>query len=674
MHGINMFRGLEITFSLTTIILLLFVLPASIVSAQELNSAPIMQNISPQYILEGERHELNVSATDPDDDNIILDIISKPTGAEFTDNGNGSGTFIWTAAYTGPNSSENSPIEITFRASDGQASTIMAVELNVINNNRNPYMVMPDTIVVQSGSYMEFEVYGYDPDFDQTSWNMLDIPEGLIFEDGNPGKAWWLTSYSDSGYHNAIMEISDIFGASDTSEVVLNVLQTEVFSLSIDTTSVYPGEVAELGINLMNLEEVAGLNLLINYDPSVLTLIDINKSEGRIDGWEYFTYATHVNGLNGDVRITATADIGDDTVTPSLAPGDGPIIWLTFQTSFDLNYAGFSAPVNFVFRDVVLEDDNTMTSPDGEKITQDMINYDGGYIRIKDVSLNTIGDVNLNGVVFEIGDAIYLTNFFINPIAYPLSPVQLLNSDVNRDGYGGTIADLVYLINALLSLNYSSNKIPAGEITAEIFNKVENDKILLAYESEIELGGLHLILKSENNNIAEIKLSRQMELAGMKIKYASNGNLTRLIIYSDEGYVMPSGIKEFLEISNNSIFDIREIQLSSIDGYLIEAAIKDGANAIIPGRFMLYQNFPNPFNPFTEIKFELPKTAEVSLKVFDILGREVISLSNGLIPAGEHKVVWNGRDNLGRPVGSGIYFYLLQSENFSDKKKMILLK
>lgn len=89
----------------------------------------------------------------------------------------------------------------------------------------------------------------------------------------------------------------------------------------------------------------------------------------------------------------------------------------------------------------------------------------------------------------------------------------------------------------------------------------------------------------------------------------------------------------------------------------------------IPSEFFLYQNFPNPFNPTTEITFDLPRTTHAKLTVFDLLGREVATLTNGTIQAGEHRITFDGRQ-----FPSGVYFYQLKAAEFSQTKKMLLLK
>jgi photosystem II stability/assembly factor-like uncharacterized protein len=89
----------------------------------------------------------------------------------------------------------------------------------------------------------------------------------------------------------------------------------------------------------------------------------------------------------------------------------------------------------------------------------------------------------------------------------------------------------------------------------------------------------------------------------------------------------------------------------------------------IPSTYMLKQNYPNPFNPTTKIKYQIPKLSFVTIKVYDVLGSEVVSLVNEEKPIGSYEVKFDG---MGLP--SGIYFYRLQAGSFADTKKMVLMK
>jgi hypothetical protein len=85
--------------------------------------------------------------------------------------------------------------------------------------------------------------------------------------------------------------------------------------------------------------------------------------------------------------------------------------------------------------------------------------------------------------------------------------------------------------------------------------------------------------------------------------------------------------------------------------------------------YKLVQNYPNPFNPTTTIKYEIPETGFVTLKIYDVLGREVATLVNAKREAGRYEAEFNAKG-----LSSGIYIYRIQASNFVESKKMILLK
>jgi len=94
----------------------------------------------------------------------------------------------------------------------------------------------------------------------------------------------------------------------------------------------------------------------------------------------------------------------------------------------------------------------------------------------------------------------------------------------------------------------------------------------------------------------------------------------------------------------------------------------------IAGRFSLEQNYPNPFNPSTTISYRLPVESKVELVIFNMLGQKVRTLFSDKQPAGEYKIVWDGRDGNGRAVSSGVYLYRLQAGTYVEAKKMTLLR
>jgi hypothetical protein len=117
-------------------------------------------------------------------------------------------------------------------------------------------------------------------------------------------------------------------------------------------------------------------------------------------------------------------------------------------------------------------------------------------------------------------------------------------------------------------------------------------------------------------------------------------------------------------------------QINSVNNFINQIAMFDtintGINQIgteVPSKYELSQNYPNPFNPSTTVKFNLPKAGDVSLKLYDILGKEVDNLFTGFLSAGYFQINFNAS-----ALSSGVYFYRLETENFADIKRMLMVK
>ncbi|MFC1481149.1 carboxypeptidase regulatory-like domain-containing protein [Candidatus Neomarinimicrobiota bacterium] len=143
-------------------------------------------------------------------------------------------------------------------------------------------------------------------------------------------------------------------------------------------------------------------------------------------------------------------------------------------------------------------------------------------------------------------------------------------------------------------------------------------------------------------------------------------------IYDGEVQLLTVTVRSL--VADPAAISIASAEAIGSSGKLTEAVIESASSAV-PTEFSLEQNFPNPFNPSTTINFNLPVSGNAKLVVYNLLGQEVRTLSTGLMDAGTYKAVWNSRDNLGRKVGSGMYFYRLVLDNkVVATKKMLLMK
>jgi hypothetical protein len=139
-----------------------------------------------------------------------------------------------------------------------------------------------------------------------------------------------------------------------------------------------------------------------------------------------------------------------------------------------------------------------------------------------------------------------------------------------------------------------------------------------------------------------------------------------LLLLTDRGHQIPIAFGAPVELPD----DVGRLSLLAGSPSYLE----QGAQSLLPRLVTLYPNFPNPFNPRTAIRFALPSESHLALEIFDVLGRRVRVLADGTLPAGTHDLIWDGTDNSGRRLGSGVYLYRLSSGIQSYSGKMLLLR
>jgi hypothetical protein len=126
------------------------------------------------------------------------------------------------------------------------------------------------------------------------------------------------------------------------------------------------------------------------------------------------------------------------------------------------------------------------------------------------------------------------------------------------------------------------------------------------------------------------------------------------------------------ELSNSPLLFVASATSNAVRSR--QAPDAPATEMVLPKTYALQQNYPNPFNPTTHIRYELPQATHVTLAIYNALGQEVHRLVDRHQSAGYHLVVWNGRDEQGKPMPSGIYHYRLQAGDFVATKKMMMAK
>ena len=169
-----------------------------------------------------------------------------------------------------------------------------------------------------------------------------------------------------------------------------------------------------------------------------------------------------------------------------------------------------------------------------------------------------------------------------------------------------------------------------------------------------------MVLLSDNNNSINDTISGDL----MFLSSTSRFNLS-----PGESYEAV-----YAYVCGNSLNELYDNAVLAKEKYDLATDIKDNFAGQLPDNFILNQNYPNPFNPTTTISFQLAKTSDVNLEIFNVLGRKVKTLHNGQLHSGEHKFEWDATDNNEQQVASGIYFYRLDDGTHSASQKMTLLK
>ncbi|MCK5074902.1 MAG: T9SS type A sorting domain-containing protein, partial [Calditrichia bacterium] len=220
------------------------------------------------------------------------------------------------------------------------------------------------------------------------------------------------------------------------------------------------------------------------------------------------------------------------------------------------------------------------------------------------------------------------------------------------------------IINANGSIKYQYNNMntPLEEATIGIENNDGTDGLQVVYNAAYVYDGLAILFSRGASWLAYDSFAGDIlpgDSVNVKLTFNSSG-LTEGIYNS------------LLSIENNGVNPVVQKTVTMTVQQL--TSVNDGINNL-PAKYELQQNYPNPFNPATTIKYNLLEAHNVTLKIYNILGEEVRTLvSNKHQPAKSYRVEWNGKDNTGRMVASGMYIYHIEAGSFIQSKKMILLK
>lgn len=401
------------------------------------------------------------------------------------------------------------------------------------------------------------------------------------------------------------------------------------------------------------------MNIPTEWDDSRLAL-----DSASVLGTACATYlkATKIDNVNR----TSVIGLFDTQNNPIQTAWDTTITMLYFKVIDSVNFWDTLYPIIL---------DTTFTGVEGNEL----LFIDTGsidflpIINFQPVSITyRPGDANGDSLR-DARDVTYLINYL-----YKHASAPKIKGSGDPDGKCAINAlDITYLINFL----YKHGPVPkypctmvANEkprLSGSISSLTSKECTIIELNSDAPLAGLEMTLRSLDGKPVTIK----SDIGGFKLFYSQDGDMITLGMFDLTGNArIALGKNAILRIDGNveiiSVLGADE-NADGQDFEIINGASKD---PVVPIQFALNQNHPNPFNPTTEINFALPKACDITLEVYNIAGQKVATLVDGTLEAGEHTVQWHSRDQSGTPVASGIYLYRLTAGEFTDSKKMILLK
>ncbi len=245
---------------------------------------------------------------------------------------------------------------------------------------------------------------------------------------------------------------------------------------------------------------------------------------------------------------------------------------------------------------------------------------------------------------------------------YPCNGYWVKVTDNGTLMYPGMVGGGEVFATSVASQTSKINSRDAGVVTTT--NWINLYSSALTLDGKPVASGATITAHAADNDklIGSFTLSTDGKFGFMPV-YADGAEEVNGVVSGDEFYLMIDDVR------SNETFTM------AANGSRIEVGpLTAGKGANLPTEYSLVQNYPNPFNPSTTISFALPQAGNAKVEVFNVLGRLIATPFNGQAEAGETHVVWDGRDNSGDQAASGVYFYRLSADTYTETKKMMLLK
>ena len=294
----------------------------------------------------------------------------------------------------------------------------------------------------------------------------------------------------------------------------------------------------------------------------------------------------------------------------------------------------------------------------------------------------TPGDADFDSEV-TINDVLAVVDFILEEDV-PTED-QFRNCDVNIDE-SINIADVVMMVDIIFGGPGRIVGFDAGEIAyIDLITDFEKSRLTFDIEYNGPVRGIEFELKYDPSMVTVRSPSLLNFQENVMVSYSEKEEgILKILAANLQGGRIEATDNSFMSILVEFIGNERDIahvtlegiHLAGADGSLINHLARTNSSEVkvIPGAFALHQNFPNPFNPSTEIRFDLPEAGNVNLAIYNLMGQKIRTLSSVNMTPGYHAIIWDGTNDMGSQVATGMYFYSIQSNNFQATKKMLFLK
>ena len=559
--------------------------------------------------------------------------------------------------------------------------------------------ISPSTYNIDQGVTVSFTVSASDADGDDLSLEASGLPTGASFSPSNPvtgntsvsGTFSWTPSFAQSGTFGINFQATDENGAkSATRSVVITVNELNIDRLF--TASSYGGHPpggSPLGpvggipgatpvifpIDLVTSRTVYGIQFDMIYPGDIVELDSMAVTELTP---EYAVW-DNIGEFPDTVRIV-TFGLANE---PILDDPDLLTILNAYMT-IDSN----AVPNDYW---IFLRDAWESVDPDPAVPSLNLM-ADSGIVQV-----DRIGDVNLDKRI-DVADLVNVVAYIIGN--YGLAKRNYETANVVQDELVNVI-DLVGIINMIYGYPIESSPMSPSTYGGEVARlNVEHEDLIVGQLTKLnvrgefpdDIAGVQLQIEYDPSvfDFDQPELSEDAGAFTLAYKDDHSGRL-QVLMYTYKPWVqetlIPSGISDVLRLpakikKDLAAGDDSKIKISK--AYLSNSVARsiptDEPTPLVPSEFNLYQNYPNPFNPTTRIDFDITHGDAVSglkkvkLDVFNILGQQVKTLIDDYVAPGRHSVTWDGTNNGGDAVATGIYLYRLQIDNNHQTKKMLLLK